>query len=235
MQTSSQATPPIKVFIIAGQRILLWGIEQLIIGKQPDMRHVGSAVNVEAALSLLASAEPDVILYDLDIMHAKSSDLADLMASTAARVLVMTRQDDERVLDQAILDGARGVLDRHASPEVMLEAIAKVHQGQYWLDRAATGRIFVAFSQRGSVKAADPDAARVASLTDREKRIIACIFENTEASAKAIAERLHISESTLRNHLTSIYGKLGVANRFGLIAYALKHTHIPGLPQPAMV
>jgi two-component system nitrate/nitrite response regulator NarL len=117
------------------------------------------------------------------------------------------------------------VLDRHASPETFLEAIAKVHQGQLWLDRAATGRVFVALSRQETARAADTKHDRISTLTEREKKIVSCIFENSGDSARTIAEKLHISESTLRNHLTSIYGKLGIANRFELISYAHKNGH----------
>lgn len=191
------------------------------------MQLVGSAESSADALAALPAALPDVILFDLDMHSEHAPDIHGLVAGSHASVLVLTRQDNQAVQDQAIFDGARGVLDRHASPEAFLEAIAKVHQGQYWLDRAATGRIFVAFSRLGAAKAADTGDARASTLTEREKKIVASIFENSGDSGKAIAEKLHISESTLRNHLTSIYGKLGVSNRFELISCALKNGHPP--------
>lgn len=208
---------PIRVFIIAGHRILLWGLQQLIKSNEPAMQLIGSAENSADALATIEAASPDVILLDLGLHDEHALDIPGLVAKSQARVLVLSQQDDQTSQDKAVLDGARGVLDRHASPEAFLEAIAKVHQGQVWLDRAATGRIFVALSRR-----ADTERSRISTLTAREKKIITCIFENTGDSARTIAEKLHISESTLRNHLTSIYGKLGISNRFELITYALK-------------
>ena len=105
----------------------------------------------------------------------------------------------------------------------MPSAIAKVHAGQIWLDRAATSRIFVEFSRESAAQAADPERAKISTLTDRERAIVTIAANNAGANAKAMAEILHISEHTLRNHLTSIYDKLGVANRLELFAFSHKH------------
>lgn len=222
-QNQHDALQPIRVFLIEGQSILLWGLQQLIKSNEPAMQLVGSAANLANALAVVAASSPDVILLDLDLHGEHALDIPALVAESRARVLVLTRQDDQSVQDKAILDGAWGVLGRHASPEIFLDAIAKVHQGQLWLDHAATGRVFVALSRHETVRAADTLHSRISTLTQREKRIIACIFENSGDPARTIAEKLHISESTLRNHLTSIYGKLGISNRFELISYTLKN------------
>lgn len=211
----------IRVFAITGQRILAWGLERLVAGGAPRTAWAGTAADIDEAKIRLAAAPADVVLLDLEHCRDRGIGIPDLVA-THARVLVMTREDDQPAQDQAILDGACGVLDRLASPEMFLEAIAKVHQGQFWLDRAATGRIFVEFSRQSHAAVGDRNHDGSAALTAREKKIVACIFENTGDSAKRLAEKLNISESTLRNHLTSIYGKLGVSNRFELIASALK-------------
>lgn len=217
---------PIRVFLIAGHRILLWGLQQLIKSNESAMQLVGSADNCAGAMAAVSETSPNVILLDIDLHDENAPDIPALVAESQARVLVLTRKDDQLLQDKAVLDGARGVLNRQASPETFLEAIAKVHQGQLWLDRAATGRIFVALSHRETTKTVDTESAKISTLTEREKKIIGCVFENTGNSAKTLAEKLHISESTLRNHLTSIYGKLGVSNRFELISYALKHPHL---------
>ncbi|MGE0560098.1 MAG: response regulator transcription factor, partial [Burkholderiales bacterium] len=104
-----------------------------------------------------------------------------------------------------------------------LTAISKVHDGQVWLDRAATGRIFVEFSRENAGQATDPERMKIATLTVREREIVAITAGNAGATAKTIARILFISEHTLRNHLTSIYNKLGVANRLELFAYAHKY------------
>ena len=225
MYTMQQDSIPIKVFIITGHRILLWGLQQLIKNNESTMQLVGSAESSADAMATVTATSPDVILLDLDPYDKHAVDISAFVAESQARVLVLTRCDDPALQDKPILEGARGLLDRHAPPEAFLEAVAKVHQGQLWLDRAATGRIFVALSRRETAKPVDTQCSKLLTLTAREKKIVAYIFENRGDPARVIAEKLHISESTLRNHLTSIYGKLGISNRFELISHALKNGH----------
>lgn len=214
---------PIRIFIIGGQAILIWGLKQLIKSHEPAMQVVGSANKLNDAIAVLAAASPDVILLNLDLSCDEACDIQRMVTETSAKVLVISRNNNQLEQDTAILNGARGVLARDATPEEFLDAISKVHQGQLWLDRVATGRIFVALSRQAAAEPIDAQQSKIATLTEREKKIVTCIFENSGDSAKTIAGKLFISESTLRNHLTSIYGKLSVSNRFELISYALKN------------
>jgi two-component system, NarL family, nitrate/nitrite response regulator NarL len=221
---AAQHTAPIRVFLVDDHRSILWGLEKLIESAQPAMAVAGSATNCAGALALLDKAAPDVILLDLDLGSESGLDaIPRLISGSKAKVLVLTGLRDGSVHDKAVLAGARGVVEKEASAETILTAITRVHEGQLWLDRAATGRIFVEFSRQGAVKQADPEKQKIDSLTDRERQIIVAIAANAGATAATIAEKLHISEHTLRNHLTAIYSKLGVANRLELFAYAHKH------------
>lgn len=224
-------TGPIRVFLIDDHRSILWGLEKLVESARPAMQMVGSASGCAASLERLEAAAPDVILLDLDLGAESGLDaIPRLLERTSAKILVLTGVRDKNVHDRAVLAGARGVVEKEAPAETILTAIARVHEGQLWLDRAATGRIFVEFSRRGTAQAADPEQQKIDSLTEREREIIAATATNAGATAKAIAEKLHISEHTLRNHLTSIYDKLAVANRLELYAYANRHG-LDKLPQ----
>jgi DNA-binding NarL/FixJ family response regulator len=141
---------------------------------------------------------------------------------------VLTGIRDESIHDKAVLAGASGVVEKEAPAETILAAIEKVHEGQLWLDRVATGRIFLEMSRDNAAQSVDPERVKISSLTEREREIVAIAANHAGANAKAIAEMLYISEHTLRNHLTSIYDKLQVANRLELFAYAHKH----GLTKP---
>lgn len=141
----------------------------------------------------------------------------------------MTTMADRQVHGQAILAGASGVIETVTMPELIITAIIKVHQGQLWLDRTTTGRLLADFLGRTPLQLPTPDRRRIALLTRREREIIACLSREAPLSAGQVAQRLHISEHTLRNHLTAIYGKLGVASRLGLFAFAQRH----GLDAPS--
>ena len=215
---------PIRVFLIDDHRSILWGLERLIDSGKPVMQVVGSAASCTEALKFLDDASPNLILLDIDLGKESGVDeIPRLLARSRAKILVLTGLRDQSVHDKAVLAGARGVVQKEAAAETILSAIAKVHAGQIWLDRAATSRIFVEFSRESAAQAADPERAKISTLTDRERAIVTIAANNAGANAKAMAEILHISEHTLRNHLTSIYDKLGVANRLELFAFSHKH------------
>lgn len=224
IQMPARDTSKIRVLLVDDHRSILWGLEKLIASANPGMEVVGTATNIADALGLLERAAPDVILLDLDLGSESGLDaIPKLNAKSAAKILVLTGVRDEAVHDKAVLAGARGVVEKEAPAETILAAIGKVHDGELWLDRAAAGRIFVEFSRRGAPHKPDPEQRKIAELTDREREIIAVTVADAGATAKTIADKLHISEHTLRNHLTSIYSKLAVANRLELFAYAHKH------------
>jgi DNA-binding NarL/FixJ family response regulator len=223
MQRDSAKT--IRVFLIDDHRSILWGLEKLIESGNPGMRVVGTATAYSQALTALESASPDIILLDLDLGQESGLDaIPKLIVACTAKILVLTGLRDEAVHQKAVLAGARGVVAKEAPAETILAAIAKVHQGEIWLDRVATSRLLVEVSRKNAAReTVTPEQKRISELTVREREIIAIASANAGATAKAIAEKLHISEHTLRNHLTSIYEKLGVANRLELYVYAHQH------------
>ena len=221
---TAQNSAPIRVLIIDDHRSILWGLERLIESGKPAMQVVGTATNCTEALKLIDEAAPDLFLLDIDLGDEIGVDeIPNLMARSRAKILVLTGIRDESLHDKAVLAGASGVVEKEASAETILAAIEKVHEGQLWLDRVATGRIFLEFSRDSAAQTVDPERVKILSLTERESEIVAITATHAGANAKAIAEMLYISEHTLRNHLTSIYDKLQVASRLELFAYAHKH------------
>ena len=221
---AEKSPAPIRVLLIDDHRSILWGLERLIESGKPAMEVVGTATNCTDALKLVDEAAPDLILLDIGLGDQNGVDeIPNLLARSRAKILVLTGMRDESIHDKAVLAGASGVVEKEAPAETILAAIEKVHEGQLWLDRAATGRIFLELSRENAAQSADPERAKIQSLTDREREIVAVAASHAGANAKAIAEMLYISEHTLRNHLTSIYDKLDVANRLELFAYAHKH------------
>ena len=227
--TRTPATPlaaqqPIRVMLIDDHPTLLWGLEKLINAETPRMSVMATARNTEEALACLAHETPDVVLLDLDLDGQSGLVLMPaLLKQSRTRVLVLTGERQQKVLDQAVQKGARGILRKDASAEHVLKAIEKTHEGELWLDRGTLGRVFTEFRDPASARKPDPETLRQASLTARERRIIALVVQSQGASNKALAQSLFISEHTLRNHLSSVYQKLDVANRLELYVYATRH------------
>lgn len=214
---------PIRVFVIQGYPILLLGLEKLFDGHGAEIQVVGNASDPAQALELLGAVAPDLILLDIDEENQGAvSEIPRLIEKSHAKILVLTGIGDEAVHDRAIMSGASGILQKKVPPPTILLAIEKVHEGQLWLNKAATRRIFLELSRQSAAKEKDPDQEKIATLTERERQIVSVAANQPGASAKVIAQTLCISEHTLRNHLTSVYSKLDVTNRVELYAYALR-------------
>jgi len=212
----------VRVFLISSNCLLLQGLVAVIASRPQRFALVGSAASPEEAGSTLVAAAAQVILLDVDDCRGQIPALIEAInAQCCARILLLTGQDDGSLPARAVALGARGVIDRLTTPELLLRALEKVHEGQLWLNRATTGRL-VAGKVYLHADADDPFSAPLALLTERERKILAAVVHHGGESAKSIALKLHIGESTLRNHLTSIYQKFDVPNRNGLLTYAVE-------------
>lgn len=212
---------PIAVLLVDDHRTVLWGLEKLIDGEMPRMQVVGKATNGAAAIELAAEKRPDVVVLDLDLGGESGLDIIPhLVNGRGARVLVLTGTRDNKLHELAILRGACGLVLKHEPAETLCKAIEKVHQGQLWLDRATTGRIFIELSKPEQAQAHERGKPKLESLTPRERDVVRYVVLDPGADNQTIAGRLQIGEHTLRNHLSRIYDKLGVTNRLELYVYA---------------
>lgn len=215
----SAQTRPIRVMLVNDLQIVSWGLEKLVHSQNPRMELAGSAFDAAGATAIIYETPVDVILIDLD-GDIEVDSIAELCSISPARLLALSGSRDVSLHDSAILAGARGLVAKSEPVASLLTAIEKVHEGEFWIDRAATGRIFLHLSQRTKPEHETPAKLRLASLTRRERETVSDISRDAAASGKMIAERLNISENTLRNHLSSIYTKLGISSRLELFAFA---------------
>jgi two-component system nitrate/nitrite response regulator NarL len=222
-------TTPIRVLLIDSQCIIRLGLERLINSQSPRMEVIGKYPDCSpTVLSQLEILSPDVILLDpyLDLENGLQA-IRQLIVASKAKVLIFTALQDRSIYDKLMLAGAKGIVGKKEAEATILRAIEKVNEGQIWLDHASMGRLIAELSDRKAARETDLEAARMKTLTSREHGIVETLMANAGASGKVIADTLHVSESTLRNHLGSIYHKLGVPNRLGLLdymrRYALNH------------
>jgi DNA-binding NarL/FixJ family response regulator len=212
---------PIRILLVDDHKTMLWGLEKLIEGAGGDLLLVGTAGNNDSALQEASRLRPDVIVLDLDLEGSSSIEiLPQLLQDSGARVLILSGNRDQGLLTQAVKLGARGVIGKEAPADVVLDAIRRVHRGDMCVDPALMNALL---TQIAAPAKADPEAARIASLTAKERKIVAVVVEGNGAPNKELAARLFIAEPTLRNNLTTIYQKLGVANRLELYVYATRH------------
>jgi two-component system nitrate/nitrite response regulator NarL len=211
---------PVQVYLVA-PAMVCWGLERLVQTGRPRMELAGTAFSIADALPAMEKHVPDIIVADID---AGLEGLAELHRKVRANILVVSGPQDVSLLDRAVLSGVRGVVKKSDPPAILLKAIEKVHEGELWIDRGATSRIFMEMGRQNGAQANDPEKNKIATLTSRERQTIAAVSGDPSAPAKVIARRLCISEHTLRNHLTSIYAKLELSSRLDLYAYANRHS-----------
>jgi DNA-binding NarL/FixJ family response regulator len=220
---------PISVLLVEDHQTMLWGLQKLIDGERPRMAVVGMARTCSEAVATAAQLAPDVILLDLDLHGVCMIDfLPELLANGLSRALVLTAERHTDTLDLAVRRGTRGILHKEVSAEQVVKAIEKIHRGELWFDAETMGRVFGQLLGSRTAPKPDPELERHATLTARERAIVCAAVEHSGSANHVVAERLFISEHTLRNHLTSIYRKLNVTSRLEMYVYAIRH----GLVQP---
>ncbi len=216
----------IRVMIVEDHEVVLWGLKKLIDGEAPSMRVVGSAGNRWGALEAARQTRPDVVLLDLTLGDESGLDfLSQLRGATGCgRVLVLTAIRDVETHRVALRRGASGVVCKDAPADVVLKAVRKVHEGEVWYDREATFDVLKDLLRSGGGQPHQEGAVPlIASLTPKEREIVSVMASQNNFTNRQLASRLCISENTLRNHLSSIYDKLGVGNRLELLKFALNY------------
>ena len=226
---------PIRVLVVDDNRIVLWGLERLIDGEKPRMEVAGSATSFAEAIEFADKLRPDVIVLAVDPAHDGSFNVIPQLVARSRAVMVLTGLRDQEVHQRAMLSGARGIVHKEQAPDVILKAIERVHQGELWLDRATTGKIFLELSRAGPGWRGYVRKEKAGLLTSRERQLVGELAADLGANYRTIGGRLRISERTVRNHLTHIYRKLGVQNRGELLAYASKHMTLPVQKPPKVL
>lgn len=217
---SSHANP-ISIVVIDQHTLVRAGM-RMLLESYPQFQVIGSTGNVDDALKIVAQQQPDIILLELNLNQSNNLELIPRLLDAAknARVILVTSETDNDIHCQAAQLGAMGVVLKDQSPEVLVKAIDKVSAGEAWLDRTTVATVLTKMS-RTQPEDADPDAEKLASLTSREREIITLVGQGLKN--QQIAERVGLSEITVRHYLTSIFSKLEVSDRLELIIYAYQH------------
>lgn len=218
----SSEHPTIRIFLIDDHAIMRAGL-RMLIESQPQLRVIGEAPVGGTVLAQISQQRPDMVLLSLDPIDEQSLDIiADLHdAARHVRVLLLTRLHDTQVHQRAVRLGVAGIVLKAQASDTLIRAIERVYAGDVWLDRSLMANVLADMSQALGVERINPESAKIALLTERERAVITLIGEGLKN--KQIGERLRISETTVRHHLTSIFDKLDVPDRLGLVIYAYRH------------
>ncbi len=223
-------TPPVpvtRILLVDDHAVIRTGL-RMLLENQPGFTVIGEAGDETTALDLAGRMHPDIILLDLDLGSTSSlTFLPELLTrSQPGRVILLTGSRDGDIHVRAVQLGAMGVVLKDEAADVLVTAIEKVSRGEGWLDPTLTARLLRTFNRPSAVPALNPETAKIAELTEREREVIALLAQGV--SNKDLGQQLHITENTVRRHLAAIFEKLGVENRLELVIYAFRH----GLAKP---
>ncbi len=205
----------IRVIVADDHAIVRDGISSLL-STEPDIEVVAEATNGKEADELVERYHPDIVLMDLMMpeMDGVEATRAIRASATDTQVLVLTSFAAEDRLLPALRAGAQGYLLKQSGADELIGAILQVHSGGSSLDPAVTGMVLQELARES--KPRGPTEA----LTDRELEVLRLIAKGM--SNQQIADSLVISDATVRNHVSSILGKLQVESRTQAALYALR-------------
>ena len=221
----TDATGPgtIRVLIADDQRVVREGLSMLI-SLIDGVDVVGAASDGAEAVQLAEAHHPDVIMMDLRMPGIDGiTATADLRQRLpASRVLVLTTYADQDAILPALRAGARGYLTKDASAEQIEGAIRAVHAGQTYLDPAVQERLVAAvINPSQAVGPSGPDRQLPAGLTAREAEVLTLLASGL--SNADIAQRLYLSNATVKTHINRIFAKTGARDRAQAVRYAYQH------------
>jgi DNA-binding NarL/FixJ family response regulator len=216
------------VLIADDQRVVREGLS-MVLGLMPDVEIVGTAHDGEEALALVAQLQPDVVLMDLRMPRCDGVEATRRLAAAAmpTKVVVLTTYADDHSVIQALRAGASGFLTKDATSGQIADALQAAIRGEAAIDPAVQHHLVRAIARTAPLEWAPPDQSRLPDgLTPREATVLTLIAEglsNTE-----IAERLTVTETTVKSHINHLYGKTGARDRAQAVAYAFRHGLAPG-------
>jgi len=231
---SAPTSSKIRIVVADDHPIFRDGLCKLL-ALEEDFEVVAQASDGRQVLDVLQQHEPDILLLDLKMPGLDG--LATLQrlqsARNKTRVIVLTASDDKNEFVQAMKLGTSGIVLKQTATELLIKSIRKVHAGEIWLDShttAAVIRQFVAAedSPPTPVPVSSGQASRErerSPLSSREREIVALVAQGFKN--KEMAEKMFISEQTVKNHLHNIFDKLGVSDRLELALYAI-HNNLHG-------
>ncbi|MEU3873693.1 MULTISPECIES: response regulator transcription factor [Streptomyces] len=207
----------ITVFLLDDHEVVRRGVHELLSGEE-DIEVVGEAGTAADALVRIPATRPDVAVLDVRLPDGSGVEVCREIRSQddGVKCLMLTSYADDEALFDAIMAGAAGYVLKAIRGTELLSAVRDVAAGRSLLDPVATARVLERLRDGTGGRGDD----RLASLTDQERRILDLIGEGL--TNRAIGERLHLAEKTIKNYVSSLLSKLGMERRSQAAAYVAR-------------
>jgi len=202
----------IRILLVDDQSLFREGL-RAVLSVQPDFEIVGEAADGLEAVELADELEPHVILMDLRMPRLGGVEATRRIrvAQVPPQVIVLTTFDDDEEVFDALRAGAAGYLLKDVSPEKLGDAIRAAARGESFLQPSIAAKVVAEFNRLSSHRPTTTRPALREALSDRECQVLKQLAEGK--SNKEIASALKLAEGTVKNHLSNIFGKLGVLDR----------------------
>lgn len=223
-----EGSPRIRVLIADDHPIVRDGLKKLLL-LEDDIDIVGEAGDGRQVLELMQEHEPDVMLLDLRMPNLDGLSVLQSLQQSGRRtkVIVLTASEDKNEFVQAMKLGCSGIVLKQTATDLIVKSIRKVYSGEIWLDSHTTAAVMRQFASPADMASGNMNgkARERSPLSAREREIVQLVAQGYKN--KEMAEKMFISEQTVKNHLHNIFDKLGVSDRLELALYAIhKGLHI---------
>jgi DNA-binding NarL/FixJ family response regulator len=210
---------PVRIVLVDDHEMVIEGLKAMLAAFTERVQVVGQAVGAERALDVIAELDPDIVLCDVRMQGSSGLDLCQALRERdpARKVVMLSVYDDEQYLFQAMRVGASGYLLKSIGSDELVRQLEFVQRGETAIDPGMAARAVdtAARIQRDEFW---PGARH--GLSQRESEILSYVVSGL--SNRGIATKLVIGDETVKSHLRSIYRKLGVSDRTGAVATALR-------------
>lgn len=210
----------IRLLVVDDQELMRDGLVA-ILERQPGITIIGTAADGEEAIQKVTEVQPDVILMDvrMPVMDGVTATVKILRLWPPIRILMLTTFDDEAYIVEALKGGAAGYILKNIPAAELAEAVRMAHRGIVQLDPAAVAKVI---DRLGTARTDTIPTPSADGLTAREREVMHLVAQG--ANNREIAERLVISEGTVKSHISSILAQLGLRDRTQIAVYVHQQT-----------
>lgn len=213
---------PIRVLIADDQRVVREGLV-MVLGLLPNVEVVGSVSDGREAVDLATHLRPDVVLMDLRMPRCDGIEATRLLRSRVpeTKVVVLTTYADDQSVIEALRAGARGYLTKHAGSGEIRHALEEVLGDRAVIDPAVQHHVVEAIATAATSPARQATSDLPYGLTPREAEVLSLIAAGL--SNAEIAERLVVTEGTVKSHINHLFVKIGARDRAQAVTFAYQH------------